>query len=90
VRAGIVILVGVVLAAALYGVARARGASFAALRPWFTGFWALATAVNLYVSVAFARRSSAEELPLFFLSAVVPIAVAFALPWLFERSRGRS
>lgn len=86
-RTVIVIVIGIALAAVLYAVARARRASFAELRPWFTGFWALATAVNLYVSVAFLRRSSAEELPLFFLAAAVPIAVAYALPWLFGRAR---
>lgn len=89
-RTAIAILVGIVLVAVLYAVARARGASFAALRPWFTGFWALAAAVDFYVSVAFLRRAPAEELPLFLSTAVVPIAFAFALPWLVERSRSRS
>jgi hypothetical protein len=88
VRTALVVLVGVVLIAVLYGVAVARGGSFAALRPWFTGFWALATAVNFYVGVAFLSRPSAQELPLFLLTAIVPIAFAFLLPWLVERSRG--
>lgn len=87
-RVAIVILVGVALVAALYAVARLRSGSFAALRPWFTGFWALATAVNYYVGVAFLSRSSTTELPLFLVTAIVPIAFAFVLPWLVERPRG--
>jgi hypothetical protein len=86
-RTAVVVLAGVVIVAVLYAVARARGGSFATLRPWFTGFWALATAVNFYVGVAFLGRPSAQELPLFLLSAIVPIGVAFALPWLLVRSR---
>jgi hypothetical protein len=88
VRTALVVLVGVVLVVVLYAAARTRGGRFAALRPWFTGFWALATAVNFYVSVAFLGRPSAQELPLFLLTALVPIAFAFVLPWLVERSRG--
>jgi hypothetical protein len=88
VRTAVVILVGIALVAAFYAVARLRGGNFSALRPWFTGFWALATAVNYYVSVAFLSGSSVAEMPLFLLSALVPIAFAFVLPWLLERSRG--
>lgn len=86
----IVVLIGIVLAAALYVATRLRVASFAALRPWFTGFWALGTAVDFYVGVAFLGRSSSGGLPLFLVAAIVPIAFAFVLPWFVERLRGRS
>lgn len=79
--------IGFALSAVLFLIGRARGVSFVTLRPWFTGFWALATAVNLYVSVAFLRHSFAGQLPLFLLTAVVPIAVAYVLPWFLDRER---
>jgi hypothetical protein len=79
--------IGLVLLLGLFFLGRARGVGFGVSRPWFTGFWALATAVNLYVNVAFLRYSFADQLPLFLAAAVVPIAAAYVLPWLFARRR---
>jgi hypothetical protein len=79
--------IGLALLLVIFFLGRARGVAFGVLRPWFTGFWALATAVNLYVNVAFLRYPFADQLPLFMAAAVVPIAAAYVVPWFFDRQR---
>ncbi len=81
---GTVVIIGIGLAvlAILVTVGHASGIGFKPLRPWFTGFWALASAINIYVSVAFLRQPLAAELPSFVVIAVVPIVAAYTLRWL--------
>jgi hypothetical protein len=74
--------IGFAVLAVLVLVGRATAIGFGVLRPWFTGFWALAAAINIYVTVAFARQPFAAELPSFVAIAVLPIAAAYALRWL--------
>ena len=70
---------GFTVLAALVLFGRKTEIGFAVLRPWFTGFWGLAAAINIYVTVAFARQPFAAELPSFIVIAVLPIAAAYAL-----------
>ena len=90
-RTLIIVAFGLALLAATVGVGRLTGVSFHTLRPWFTGFWTLAAAVNMYVGVAFAGYTFAAELPVFVLVAAVPVAVAYAVPRLLglESNAGR-
>jgi len=87
-RTLIIIVIGLVLLAATFGIARLSRASFATLRPWFTGFWTLAAAVNMYLGVAFAGYSFGTELPIFVLIAAVPVVAAYALPRLLGGETG--
>jgi hypothetical protein len=84
-RTVVIIGIGLAVLAILVAVGRASGLGFRPLRPWFTGFWALASAINIYVSVAFLRQPFAGELPSFVAIAVVPIVTAYTLQWLGVR-----
>lgn len=79
-RTLIIIVIGLALLAATLGASRLSGIGFNTLRPWFTGFWTLAAAVNMYLGVAFAGYSFGGELPIFVLIAAVPVVAAYALP----------
>lgn len=81
-RTVVIIGIGLAVLAILVAVGRARGLGFKPLRPWFTGFWALASAINIYVSVAFLQQPFAAELPSFVAIAVVPILAAYTVQWL--------
>lgn len=87
-RTLIIIAIGLALLVVTFAVGRLSGAGFNTLRPWFTGFWTLAAAVNMYVGVAFAGYTFAAELPIFLLSAAVPVVVAYVLPRVFGRESG--
>jgi hypothetical protein len=81
-RTLIIIAIGFALLGVTVAIGRASGLSFETLRPWFTGFWTLAAAVNMYLGVAFAGYTFAAELPIFVLIAAVPVVAAYALPRL--------
>lgn len=72
----LVILGGLVLLAAIFGLASWRGLAPGRVLPVFVGLWALAAAVNLWVGVAHAGYALREELPIFGLVFAVPVAVA--------------
>ena len=77
----LVILSGLVLMAVVYGVALWRGTSLRRAFPLFAILWAAAAAINLWVGVAHAGYSLAEELPIFAVVFGVPCLVA----WLLAR-----
>lgn len=79
-----VLLGGVILLAAIFGLAFWRGIPFGRALPVFAGLWALAAAVNLWVGVAHAGYALREELPIFALVFAVPVAIA----WLIARRFG--
>ncbi len=87
-RTLVIIAIGLTLLAVTFAAGRLFGVSFSTLRPWFTGFWTLTSAVNIYVGVAFAGYRFAEELPIFLLIAAVPVVAAYALPRLLSRESG--
>ena len=77
----LVILSGLVLMAVVYGVALWRGTSLRRAFPLFAILWAATAAINLWVGVAHAGYSLAEELPIFAVVFGVPCLVA----WLLAR-----
>lgn len=79
-----VILGGLVLMAALFGLGVWRGIPLVRIVPVFAGLWALAAAVNLWVGVAHAGYALREEVPVFALVFVLPVALA----WLIARRFG--
>ncbi|WP_417280039.1 hypothetical protein [Celeribacter sp.] len=76
-----VILGGVALLLVLYGLAYLRGTSMRRAFPAFCVIWAIAAAINLWVGVARAGYSFAEELPIF----AVVFAVPAFLAWIVAR-----
>lgn len=78
------ILAGLALLAAVYGIAHLRGVPRRRAFPAFAVLWGLAAAVNLWVGVAHAGYALAEEVPVFGLVFAVPAALA----WLALRGRG--
>lgn len=69
-----IILGGLVLMVAIYGIALWRNLSLRRAFPAFAGLWAVAALVNLWVGVAHAGHTVAEELPI--------LAVVFSVPCL--------
>lgn len=80
----LVILGGLILLAAIFGLASWRGIPFGRVLPVFAGLWALAAAVNLWVGVRHAGYTLGEELPIFAVVFSVPVAIA----WLIARRLG--
>lgn len=79
-----VILGGLALMAAVFGLAHLRGLPPGRALPVFVGLWALAAAVNLWFGVVHAGYTLREELPIFALVLAVPVAIA----WLIARRLG--
>lgn len=77
------LLGGLVLLAAVYGIAHLRRWPMRRAFAVFAALWALVAAVNLWVGVAHAGYALAEELPIFGLVFAVPTALA----WLALRGR---
>ena len=83
-RTLIIILGGFVLLAACIGVARLASANAAAPALAITIFiviWFLVAATNMWFGVARAGYSFTEELPIFLLIFLVPVAAAAMLKW---------
>ena len=59
----------------------APGAGMAAAARWFIPIWLVAAGINMYVGVARAGYSVAEEAPIFLVVFAVPAAVAVLLVW---------
>ncbi len=78
---GIVLLALFLLAGRLMNPAAPLSGMAAAAR-WFIPIWLVAAAINLWVGVAKAGYSVAEEAPIFLLVFAVPAAVAVLLVWL--------
>lgn len=77
----LVIAGGLALLALFVIVARRNGRPFRTYLPWFVAAWLAAAAINMWVGVATAGYTVAEEFPIFLVVAGVPIAVA----WLLAR-----
>lgn len=76
-----VLLGGVLLMVVIFGLARWRGVAGMTAFKVFALLWAVAAAVNLWVGVAHAGYSVAEEAPIFLVIFGVPTVVA----WLVAR-----
>ena len=80
-RSVVILLVGLVLLAVCLligrGMAGASGGRTAVIA--FIPFWVACAAVNMYIGVARAGYSVAEEAPIFALIAAIPAAAALLL-----------
>lgn len=84
-RTLIIIFGGFILWGASLGVARLLGGS-AALSTWtativFAVLWVVLAAANMWVGVSHAGYSFREELPIFLLIFLLPVAVAVFIKW---------
>ncbi len=84
-RTGLFLLAGLLLLAALLILAKLFSANYPQSTTWatiaFIVLWLLLTAFNMWVGVAKAGYSAAEELPILLLLFAVPAAVAIMLKW---------
>ena len=84
-RTGLFLLAGFLLLAAFLVLARLFSANYPESTTWatiaFVVVWLLLTAFNMWVGVAKAGYSAAEELPVLLLLFGVPAAVALMLKW---------
>ena len=53
---------------------------------WFVPIWLIAAAINMWVGVAKAGYSVAEEAPIFLVVFAVPAAVAILVAWSLGRA----
>ena len=83
IAAGLVLLGLLALAARLLHPATPT-AGMVATR-WFVPIWLVAAAANLWVGVARAGYTVAEEAPIFLLVFAVPAAAAVVLAWALSR-----
>lgn len=74
-----VLLGGMVLLAAIYGLAKWRGWAQSSAFWGFAVLWAVISAINLWVGVAHAGYSVAEEAPIFGLVFGIPTLAAWLL-----------
>lgn len=76
-----VIVGGLGLLACVFGVAAVTGRSFR--RAWllFAGVWSIAAGINLWVGVAHAGYTLAEELPIFVVVFAVPVLIGLGIAW---------
>ena len=78
-RTLIIICAGLALLGVFYIVGRATDVAFARLVPWFGAVWLICAGVNMWIGVARAGYSPAEELPIFLVIFGIPVAVAILL-----------
>jgi hypothetical protein len=81
---GFVLLGLFLVAGRLLGPSGQPGGIATAAR-WFLPVWLIAAAVNMWVGVAKAGYSVAEEAPIFLLVFAVPAAVAVLVAWTLAR-----
>jgi len=84
-RTLIIVLGGLALWGACLGVARLLGGA-SALSTWtptivFAVLWFVLAAANMWVGVSQAGYSFGEELPIFLLVFLFPVAVAVVVKW---------
>jgi hypothetical protein len=83
--AGGLLLLGLFLIAGrLLGVG-APGAGMATAARWFIPVWLIGAGINMWIGVARAGYSVAEEAPIFALVFAVPAAVAVLVVWSLSR-----
>jgi hypothetical protein len=78
-------LLGLLVLAARFIYGGAPAAGMAAAARWFIPLWLVAAGINMYIGVARAGYSVAEEAPIFLLVFAVPAAVALLLAWGLSR-----
>ena len=84
--AGGLALLGLFVLVARFVHAGAPAAGMAAAARWFIPIWLIGAGINLYVGVARAGYTVAEEAPIFVLVFAVPAAVALLLVWALSRN----
>ena len=87
-RTFMIIFAGLLLWGVSIGVARLLG-SANALQSWtvttvFTVLWLMLAATNMWVGVTRAGYSFGEELPIFLVIFLFPVAVAIFVKWKFR------
>jgi hypothetical protein len=85
IASGLLLLGLLVLAARLVHAASPTAGMVAAAR-WFVPIWLIAAAINMWVGVAKAGYSVAEEAPIFLVVFAVPAAVALLVAWSLSRA----
>lgn len=84
--AGGLLLLGVfVLGARLIQPANATAAMATAAR-WFIPVWLIGAGINMWIGVAKAGYSVAEEAPVFLVVFAVPAAIAMLVVWTLSRA----
>ena len=78
-----VILGGLGLLACVFAFAALWNWSFRRVLPLFAGIWAIAAGINLWVGVAHAGYTFAQEAPIFVVVFAVPVLVG----WGISRAR---
>jgi hypothetical protein len=84
--AGGLVLLGLFVVAGRLLRAGAPLAGMATAARWFMPVWLIAAGVNLWIGVAKAGYSVAEEVPIFLLVFAVPAAVAAFVAWRLSGS----
>jgi hypothetical protein len=86
-RTGLFLLTGLLLLAAFLILGRLFSSNYPAATTVATvayvALWLLIAAINMWTGVAKAGYSVAEELPVFALIFLVPVAVAILVRWRF-------
>jgi hypothetical protein len=86
-RTSLFLLAGFLLLAAFFVLARLFSENYPAATTWatiaFIALWFALAAVNMWVGVARAGYSAAEELPILLLVFGLPAAVAILVKWKF-------
>jgi hypothetical protein len=89
VRTAIIIGAGLILLAIFVLIGRFAGSPASAMAKgalYFLPVWLIAAAVNMWMGVATAGYSVAEEAPIFVLIFAVPAAVALLAWWHYSRA----
>jgi hypothetical protein len=86
-RTAIIILIGLGLWAVCVGAAKllsgSNSSSVTTATAAFIAVWFLAAAVNMWVGVTRAGYSFREELPIFLVIFLLPVAVSVVAKWKF-------
>lgn len=82
-RTLIIIIGGLVLWGASLGVARLMAASAKSATIVFVVLWFMVAAANMWIGISQAGYTFKEELPIFLLIFLLPVAVAILVKWKF-------
>jgi hypothetical protein len=83
--AGGLVLLGVFVLASRLMSAAAPAAGMVTAARWFIPVWLVGAGINMYIGVARAGYSVAEEAPIFLLVFAVPAIVAVLIAWSLSR-----
>lgn len=84
--AGGLLLLGLLVLGARLVQSAAPTAGMAAAARWFIPIWLIGAGVNMWIGVARAGYSVAEEAPIFLVVFAVPAAVAILVAWWLSRA----